>query len=150
CLRTPQPPPTYRSPGVPRALVRPSSGGYRCAISHGGERMSVEKNKQIYRHLVEEVWNRGQVERITEYVAGDHRRNDPTGTLHGRTAALQALQTFLTALSDLRYEVHDLIGEGDLLSARWTMSGFHTGALLDIPATGRYLELPGMSFNRLV
>jgi steroid delta-isomerase-like uncharacterized protein len=55
------------------------------------------------------------------------------------------------AFPDLRIEEHESIAEGDLVAARWTASGTHTGpAFAGLPeASGRRFEITGMSFYRV-
>jgi len=56
----------------------------------------------------------------------------------GLHAALHA------AYSDLHLAIGDVIAEGDLVAARWTLTGVHTGDLFGLPPTGRrvrFLEL---------
>lgn len=51
------------------------------------------------------------------------------------------------ALSNLKVEIHDQIAEGGKVTTRKTMSGIHSGPLLDIPATGREVTI---SINDIV
>jgi steroid delta-isomerase-like uncharacterized protein len=62
--------------------------------------------------------------------------------------------TFLAlkeAFPDLRVEEHTSVAEGDLVAARWTASGTHTGpAFAGLPpASGRRFEITGMSMYRV-
>ena len=43
----------------------------------------------------------------------------------------------------------EILAEGDRVAARWTASGTHTGALGDIPPSGREFTVTGSTFYRI-
>ena len=49
---------------------------------------------------------------------------------------------------DLRFAVDLLLGDGDLVAARWTATGTHTGAWADQEPTGRSARFSGVDFFR--
>jgi predicted ester cyclase len=53
-----------------------------------------------------------------------------------------------TAFPDLRFEIEDLIAEGDTVAGRLTMNGTHTGPLMGMPPTGRKVRQAHMHFVR--
>jgi predicted ester cyclase len=57
-----------------------------------------------------------------------------------------------TAFPDVRFEVHELLAEGDVVACRSTMTGTHLGHLGLVPpgldATGRRIEIAHMYFFR--
>lgn len=52
------------------------------------------------------------------------------------------------ALEGIHIEVHDVIEEGDRLSARATMSGIHRGELFGVPGTGVHIVQPVITHLR--
>ena len=46
---------------------------------------------------------------------------------------------------DLRFEIGETIAEGDRVAIAWRMRGTHTGPLGPYPATGRRIDVPGMT-----
>jgi steroid delta-isomerase-like uncharacterized protein len=54
-----------------------------------------------------------------------------------------------SAVPDARYEVDDLIAEGDKVVVRWTLLGTHEGAFGGIAATGRPIALKGIAIYRV-
>ncbi len=98
-----------------------------------------EANKALVRILTDEVWNARRVERIPElyapdYVA-DYRPIAPLQTGHDgiRGMVERAWQTF----PDYHEELHELVAEGDLVTAWITISGTQDGPWGIIPPTGR-------------
>ena len=54
-----------------------------------------------------------------------------------------------SALPDARYEVDDLIAQGDRVVVRWRLLGTHQGAFRGIPPTGRSITLKGIAIYRV-
>jgi predicted ester cyclase len=57
------------------------------------------------------------------------------------------------AFPDTRFDVHDVVAEGDRVVVRWTMTGTHRGEcrtpLGAFPPTGRRVEVKGLIMYRL-
>jgi steroid delta-isomerase-like uncharacterized protein len=55
-----------------------------------------------------------------------------------------------TAFPDLRFEVDEIIAEGDRVATHSYMTGTHEGPLFGIPPTGRTVKVPHMHLFRIV
>ncbi|MFD3455315.1 ester cyclase [Streptomyces sp. NPDC058691] len=53
-------------------------------------------------------------------------------------------------LTGFRMTVLDQIVEGDKVVTRWSFGGVHTGTIFGIPASGRRVELSGISIDRVI
>ena len=53
-----------------------------------------------------------------------------------------------TVFSDQRWDVHEVVGEGDLVAMRLTHHGRQTGNLMGIPPTGREVAYEYVHFLR--
>jgi steroid delta-isomerase-like uncharacterized protein len=110
-----------------------------------------EENKRTARRLVEEFFNAGDATRAAELYTIDYARHDP-GTpdaVKGIDAITQVLTTYRTAFPDLHFVIEDMIGEGDKVMTRWTVTGTHQGDLQGVAPTGNKIELTGISLYRL-
>ena len=107
--------------------------------------MSAEENKAIYLRVVEEL-NRGDLESSLAFTAPDATLN---GQPLGRKGDKHRAQMLATAFPDQHYEIQEMIAEGDKLVVRWRMRGTHEGELvgptMTTPATGKRLDIWGMS-----
>ncbi len=56
---------------------------------------------------------------------------------------------FFVAFPDGRVEVVDQVAEEDRVAVRWSFVGTHEGPLDSLPATGRKVELDGISIHRI-
>lgn len=64
----------------------------------------------------------------------------------------QVVVSMRTAFPDVRFEVHELVAEGDIVACRSTMTGTHLGRLELVPPgldpTGRSVRVAHMHFFR--
>jgi steroid delta-isomerase-like uncharacterized protein len=111
---------------------------------------SLEQNKAVYRRFIEEVFNGGQLELIDELLAPDYVFNDaPPGTPPGKDAIRQVVTLFRSGFPDLYITIEDVLAERDLVCFRATTRGTHLGEAFGIPATGRKIEMKGLTMVRI-
>jgi steroid delta-isomerase-like uncharacterized protein len=113
--------------------------------------MTGDANKQVVRRFYEELWNRGNLDAADELVASDYVRHDlrPGDAPPGPAGQKRVAETFRAAFPDVRLEVDELIAERDLVAARWTISGTHTGPWGEVAPTGRSIHFSGVNFFRI-
>lgn len=109
------------------------------------------ENKAVVRRFYEEVWNQGNTDVALEVFADDYVRHDlrPAQALPGGVGQAKVAADFRAAFPDLTFHVDLLLGEGDLVAARWTASGTHTGMWGDIAPSGKAVTFHGVNFFRL-
>ena len=112
--------------------------------------MDVEANKALVRRFYEEVWGRGNVEFAKDVFADDYVRHDLRPARAAPGAAGQALiaEQFRRAFPDLEWRVDLLLGDDDLVAARWTASGTHSGTWGDFAPTGKRATFSGVNIFR--
>jgi steroid delta-isomerase-like uncharacterized protein len=111
----------------------------------------VEENKALVTRFYEEVWNRGNVDVTSEVFAADYVRNDlrPSQALPGPAGQAKVAADFRSAFPDLRMELDLIIGEGDLVAARWTTEGTNTRPWGGRPPTGKRARFSGVNIFRI-
>jgi steroid delta-isomerase-like uncharacterized protein len=112
--------------------------------------MSAEDHKALVLRFYEEVWNRGNVDVAFEVFAEDYARHDlrPTQAIPGPEGQRTIAADFRRAFPDLRMTVDLILAEGDLVAARWTTSGTHTGPWAGVEPTGRPMSFSGVNVFR--
>ena len=112
--------------------------------------MNVDANKRLVERFYDEVWGHGNVGFAREVFAEDYVRNDLRTTQAAPGAAGQAriAEQFRAAFPDLQWQVDLVLGEGDLVAARWSASGTHTSAWGDLAPTGKRAEFSGVNIFR--
>jgi len=115
--------------------------------------MSAEDLKARTLEGFERMFNQGDLAYVDEAI-------DPTGTDHQEplgTDFVTHLKEVITAMRDafpdLRFEVHEVLAEGDIVATRSTMTGTHRGRfmmgpLAALPPTGKQIAVPHMHFFR--
>ena len=110
-------------------------------------------NSALIRRWFEEVWNQGRVETIDELLASDciahGLSDDPANPLRGPAAFREFHAAFRSAFPDIVVVVEDTVSEGDMVAARCSVRGNHTGQLRDLAATQAPMEITGMVIARI-
>jgi steroid delta-isomerase-like uncharacterized protein len=112
--------------------------------------MNVDANKRLVERFYDEVWGHGNVGFAREVFAEDYVRNDlrPTQAAPGAAGQARIAEQFRAAFPDLQWQVDLVLGEGDLVAARWSASGTHTSAWGDLAPTGKRAEFSGVNIFR--
>ena len=98
--------------------------------------MSVEeKNKARHRQLIEEVFNKKNLELVPEFFAPGFIDHMPVDELYGEKGTNFTAMLF-NALPDLHWTIEDMIAEGDKVATRITMTGTFTGEYMGNTPTG--------------
>jgi steroid delta-isomerase-like uncharacterized protein len=105
--------------------------------------MSIENNKAMTRRFYEEVFNRGNLDLVEEFVSEDFVDHEgiPGLPKTGPKAIRALFEMSVAGFSDLHFTIDELIGEGDKVVARGRMSGTHTGEFMGIPPTNKSVEV---------
>ena len=114
------------------------------------QRVDPDANKRMVERFYDEVWAHGNVDFAAEVFVDDYVRHDlrPTQAAPGAAGMAQIAQAFRGAFPDLQWRVDLLLAERDLVAARWTASGTHSGAWAGVAPTGRRAEFSGVNIFR--
>ena len=101
--------------------------------------MSTEQNKALFRRMVEEIFNRGNMSLADEFIAPDFVEHEelPPGIPPGREGVKQLTAMLRSAFPDFKATIDDMIAEGDKVVVRMTWRGTHKGEFMGIPPTGK-------------
>ena len=108
-------------------------------------------NKALVRTMLEACWNRGELGSLDDLLAPTYVNHDPAlpAPARGVEPYRQVVRMYRTAFPDVRLTIEDMIGEGDVVSTRWSVTGTHQGVLLGVKATGKRIALTGVTMTRL-
>ena len=100
-----------------------------------------EENKQLVQRALEEIYGHGKLELADELIHPDFVDLDLYGAHPGGPTGpenvKETVRRLRAAFGELRFETHETIAEGDKVVQRVTMSGRHSGRLMDSEPTGR-------------
>ena len=113
----------------------------------GGLGMS-EGNKAVVRRLVEEVWNKGNLDLADDIVDPSYIRHDPSWPeeIHGPEGFRQFTKAMRESFFEGQFKVEDMLAEGDQVAVRWSFSGTHIAELMGIPPPGGKSPSLGSAF----
>jgi steroid delta-isomerase-like uncharacterized protein len=99
-----------------------------------------EENRQIVLGCWE-VANSHDISGFDRYYAEDVVYHGNDGDIRGRENVKTYLQTFITAVPDLKVTIEDIFGEDDRVFSRARMRGTNTGEFNGMPPTGKTIDI---------
>jgi len=99
--------------------------------------------------VFEEVLSKGNLAIIPELISPNYIFRSPLGIdVKGPEGFKQNVAMYRTAFPDFQAKIVDVIGEGDRVAVRFTMTGTFKGEMLGIAPTGKRLDTKGAVFVR--
>lgn len=102
---------------------------------------SVERQREIIDIVYNKGLNDGDLSVADRYLTPDYQSHGSyDDSVRGPASFKMTIEMQHRSFSDIRYEVLDVVSEGDRSAIRWVMKGKHTGPFLGIPATNSEVE----------
>lgn len=112
--------------------------------------MKTEGKGDLFRRLVEEVVNRGDLDRADEFVdVGFVDHYSGPGRAAGIEGFKQGVRTLREAFPDLSISLVQMLVEDDFVCVRIAVRGTHRGEFAGIPPTGNPVEYAGIGVLRV-
>jgi steroid delta-isomerase-like uncharacterized protein len=108
-----------------------------------------EQNKQIVRHVLDDLWSRGRYELIDRLYSANCVVHSPGLKANSLNEAVEEGKSFRTAAPDARITATKIQAHGDIVTVEWTATGKNTGRDGGIPATGKSVHIRGNSTFKL-
>jgi steroid delta-isomerase-like uncharacterized protein len=106
-------------------------------------------NKAFIRRWFDEVWNKKRTEAIDEMMDANCVVAGLGQPLRGPAEFKAFHAAYIDAFPDVEIRVEQIVGEGDIVAARWSGGGTHRGAGLGFAATHKSASFSGMTFARV-
>ena len=111
---------------------------------------TTESNKAVVKDFIDRLFTKGDLGAVDTYLAEEFINHDPPfGVTPDRDGMRVAGAMMRAAFPDWHSELHELIGEGDIVVERFTASGTHQGEVMGVAPTGKTVSLPGINIFRL-
>ena len=93
------------------------------------------------------AWNVHDSEQILAFYADDYTGVDISemALRHGLMGVQQQVNRYLRAFPDLHITADAWVAQSNRVALTWTAQGTHQGELMNIPPTGRHVQVRGMS-----
>ena len=114
--------------------------------------MTARQPAEIFRQWFETVWNGGRADLIQEYLAQDcviHALDESGADGIGPASFEPFFLKLRSAFPDIRFTVHDVIGDDSRAAGRWSVSMTHTGEGMAVAPTHRPVSITGMGHIRV-
>jgi predicted ester cyclase len=115
------------------------------------QNQTTELNKQVVQRFVEEFWNQGILNKVSELLADQVRFHDPV--FPNLNPGIQNIKNHIEgcrkAFPDLKFTIDDTIAERNEVVLHRRVSGTHKGQFLGMQPTQRKVTVDGTSIYRL-
>lgn len=111
---------------------------------------SEKKNRDILTQLIEQVWNKGELNVVDELISPQYTiHHDPGDPWEGQTLDRDTFKKRVlysrTAFPDLCFTLKEFVAAQDKVAISWYLTGTHEGDLAEIPATGEKINMSGLT-----
>ena len=103
--------------------------------------MSVEENKALVRRWIDEAHNKGDISVVDEVLATEYvqvgnglKRTETKQTPEDNKKGIQYIRE---AFPDVRWNIDQMVGEGDVIAVALTSTGTHRGTFWDCAPTDK-------------
>ncbi len=103
---------------------------------------------ETIRCLIEDVFNRGNLDLANELLHPQYHFTSPTESLVGIQAFQQFAAAFREAFPDLHLQIDDLWESEAQTCLRFTLTGTHQGNLFGLPPTQQAVNVAGVVMSR--
>lgn len=110
---------------------------------------TLERNKEVARQLIERIFVRQEDAAIDELVATDFVPHTFGPMPPGREGLREGMKRAGAGLSDAKFEIQDVIAEGDRVAVRVTTSARQTGPFMGLEPTGNSYSVDEIHIFRI-
>ena len=100
-----------------------------------------------YAEMINAAWNSHDMEKVLSLYAPECTSDDvgQASRLRGREGLRILLNTYWRGFPDLVFKVTDTVVQDSRLAIAWVAEGTHQGPMMNIPPTGRKVQVRGVS-----
>ena len=109
--------------------------------------MSSQDNKTLVRRFITEVFEQGRPEAVDALSTSGFVSHGLPGT--GPDVMKQAIERVGKGLSNAKFEIHEVVAEGDLVAVRLMSTATQSGEFMGMPATGKTYTIEELHEFRL-
>lgn len=117
--------------------------------SRGRSQLDPQAVEDKFIKFYDEVANNQKWGRLNEYVTQDYKEHDPmpgAKATKGPDVLRETYQQIFAAFPDGKFEVKDIVVQGDQAVARYTFTGTHKGAFMNMQPTNKKVEITGFDW----
>ena len=111
---------------------------------------SVAANIKMYSRVWDDIINKGKLNEFNEtnFTKSITMHASPNDVI-GIDSARVYYANYLTGFSNITFTIKDVFGMGNKLVKHWNFKGTHTGVFFGIKATGKKVDIDGVTLVRM-
>lgn len=112
--------------------------------------MKLEDNKQVMNRFTQFI-NTASEKLAEELISPDAVFHVPgrAEPVRGPAGYLEIIGMMRGGFPDIQWTLEEMVTEGDMVAARFTMRGTHRGTFFGVPPTSKAIQVQAMNFYRL-
>jgi len=122
-----------------------------CISTAFPQKSKIKKDIKMYSHVWDEIINNKKLELIND---SHFNTNITLVTSPENIVGIENFKAyyanFITGFSDVKFTIVDLFGQGDKIVKHWNFSGNHTGDFFGIPASGKSVNIDGVTLVKMI
>ena len=109
-----------------------------------------DTNKNIISRLWD-VWNSRDLDKLGDLISDNHLNHDPNNPddLLGVDGYRDLITMYTTLIPDLKFDIQEMIADGDVVCSRWIARGTHSGEGFGLAPTNATVQRGGISWQRV-
>lgn len=114
------------------------------------QKNTIDKDIKIYSQVWDNIINKGNIEKINNTYFDENITgiSNPENIV-GIEAFKAYYQNFLTGFSEREFTIKNIFGQNDNIVKHWQFKGKHSGDFFGIPATGKYVNIEGVTLVKM-
>jgi hypothetical protein len=112
--------------------------------------MQLGENLKMYETVWDDILNKGDIDKINQT---NFDENVTLITVPENIAGIQGFKTYyqnyLTGFSDITFTIVNVFGQGNDIVKHWNFKGIHSGEFFGIPASGRQVDIDGVTMVKM-
>ncbi len=114
------------------------------------QQSNIDKDLQMYIQLWDNITNKGQIDLINDkYFDAEITIPLEPEAVVGIDAFKEYHQNYLSGFSNISFTITHAFGHGDNIVKHWNFKGTHTGNFFGIPATGKQVDIDGVTLVKM-
>jgi len=114
------------------------------------QKKNLKKDIKMYSQLWDNIMNKGEMALISDnYFTADITLVTHPENVVGIDNFKDYYQNFLTGFSEIDFTIVDIFGQDNKIMKHWNFKGKHTGDFFGIPATGKAVDIDGVTLVKM-
>lgn len=110
-----------------------------------------DESKTVVKEIFEHAWSDGDLEALDRVLSDNfhYLSHSVAEPISSASSYKDLISAYRKAFPDLTISAEEVVAEDNTVVMRWMLRGTHEGDLPQLPATGKQVEVGGVSFLKL-